>query len=207
MSIPRLTAFGALLFLNRRWNMASFDMPLRDCARAVMMGFVPLALWVFFLSAGHGQSFTGAMMAVGFFTSLVVGLFEEYAFRGPMLSALSRRFSLFAAILLSNSFFAAYHIQAQPMRFWPIIFLMGVIFANLRLRGLSLGWLALIHGVMDACFFLFPSINPEPFRFYGLVLHAGLLLYAVMIFPRFMDTNSRSKKEPSPTSAAPVGDP
>jgi membrane protease YdiL (CAAX protease family) len=198
MSIPRLAAFGVLLLLHRRWNIAAFSMPLRDGSRAAKMGFVPLALWIFFFSAGHGQSFTLMMMAVGFFTSLAVGLFEEYAFRGPLLSALSLRFSIFTAIVLSNVLFAAYHIQAQSIRFWPILFLTGVIFANLRFRGLSIGWLALIHGVTDACFFLFPSINPKPFGFYGLVLQTGLLIYAVVTFPRSSVKDLRSDKSPEP---------
>jgi membrane protease YdiL (CAAX protease family) len=191
MSIPRLSAFGVLLVLNRRWNIAAFSMPLSGCSRAARMGFVPFALWLYFFNAGHGQSFTNMMMVVGLFTSLVVGLFEEYAFRGPLLSALSDRFSLFTTVVLSNILFAVYHIQAQPIRFWLIIFLTGVIYANLRLRGLSLGWIALIHGVTDASFFLFPSINPEPFGFYGLVLQIGLLIYAVMTFPRSNVTGSR----------------
>jgi|HubBroStandDraft_1064217.scaffolds.fasta_scaffold83825_2 membrane protease YdiL (CAAX protease family) len=196
MSIPRLSAFGVLLLLNRRWNIAAFNMPLRDGSKAARMGFVPLALWIFFFRAGHGQSFTVAMMIIGFFTSLAAGLFEEYAFRGPLLSALSHRFSIFTAIVLSNVLFAAYHIQAQSIRFWPIVFLTGVIYANLRFRGLSIGWLALIHGITDACFFLFPSINPKPFGFYSLVLQAGLLIYAVVIFPRSGVTDSRYNKPP-----------
>jgi len=186
MSIPRLGAFAALLLLNRIWNASRFDLPLRDFARAALMGFVPMALWVFYFSAGHGEAFTPFMMLVGFFTSLAVGAFEEYGFRGPLLSALRQRLSLFAAIVLSNVLFAIYHVQAQPPRFWAAIFLTGVIYANLRCRGLSLGWLAAIHGMTDALFFLFPDINPDPFGFYGLVLHAGLLIYAIMTFPRGM---------------------
>lgn len=192
MTIPRLAAFGVLLLFNRHWNAAAFSMPLSDCSRAAFMGSVPLALFVLFFSAGHGQSFTTMMMAVGLFTSLVVGLFEEYAFRGPLLSALTERLSLFTTVVISNILFAAFHIQAQPIRLWMIIFLTGVILANLRLRGLSLGWLALIHGVIDASIFLFPSINPEPFGFYGVVLQIGLLIYAVMTFPRSNVTLVRS---------------
>ena len=192
MTIPRLTAFAALLLLNRRGNIAPWNMPLRDGPRAALLGFVPLALYLFVLSAGDSPSFTVTMMVVGFFTSLVVGLFEEYAFRGPLLSALSQRSSLFSAIVLSNIFFAVFHIQAQPFRYWLGTFLIGVIFANLRLRGLSLGWLALLHGMIDACFFLFHSNNPEPFGYYGLVWQSGLLIYAVVTFPRSRVTDSRS---------------
>lgn len=198
MSIPRLGGFAALLLLNRIWNASSFDLPLRDLGRAALMGFVPMALWVFYFSAGHGGAFTPSMMFVGFFTSLVVGVFEEYAFRGPLLSALRQHMSLFTTIVLSNVLFAIYHVQAQPLRFWLAIFLTGVIYANLRFRGLSLGWLAVIHGVTDASFFFFPNISPDPFGLYGLVLHVGLLVYAVMTLPRSKVTESRSNTDVSP---------
>ncbi|MGA2029125.1 MAG: CPBP family intramembrane glutamic endopeptidase [Verrucomicrobiota bacterium] len=194
MTLPRLGAFTTLLLLNRIWNTSHFDLPLGDCGRAALMGAVPMALWVFYFSGGHGDSFASYMMLIGFFTSLVVGVFEEYAFRGPLLFALRQRLSLFTTIVLSNILFAIYHFQAEPFRFWAAIFLTGVIYANLRFRGLSLGWLALIHGVTDAFFFFFPSISPKPFGFYGLVLHTGLLVYAVMTFPRSMVAESRSNK-------------
>jgi len=184
MTIPRVLAFVALLLLNRRWEVAAWTMPWREWARAVWMGWVPVGLYLWNFSVGEGESFTVTMMGVGFFTSLVVGLFEEYAFRGPLLAALAQRFSKFAAVILSNVMFAAFHIQAQPVRAWPTIFLLGVVFAHLRLRGLSLGWLALLHGVIDAAWFWFPINTPGPFGWYGLVLQAGLLIYAVATFPR-----------------------
>lgn len=149
MSIPRLGAFAALVLLNRNWNAARFDLPLKDFERAARLGFAPTALWVFYLSGGHGAPFAPFMMAVGLFTSLIVGAFEEYAFRGPLLFCIREHFSLFTTIVLSNVLFAIYHVQAQAVRNWLAIFLTGVIYANLRFRGLSLVWLAVIHGVTD----------------------------------------------------------
>ncbi len=148
------------------------------------MGAVPLALWAFYFSGGEGEAFTRFQMLVGFFTSLGVGIFEEYAFRGPLLFALRQHLSLLTSVVLGSALFAAYHVQAQPIEGWVAIFLTGVIYANLRFRGLSLGWLAAIHGVTDALFFAFPDNPPNLFNFYGLILQAGLLIYAVMSFPR-----------------------
>ena len=59
-----------------------------------------------------------------------------------------------------------------------------MIFANLRFRGLSVGWLALIHGVTDTFFFLFPGFDRDPFGFNWLILQAGLFVHAVMTLPR-----------------------
>lgn len=85
------------------------------------MSFAPMALWVFYFSSGHSASFTPVMIFFGFFTSLVVGAFEEYAFRGPLLFALHQRLSLFTTIALSNVLFAVFHVQAQPLQIWGAI--------------------------------------------------------------------------------------
>lgn len=184
MSVPRLGAFATLLYLNKIWKIANFELPLAEFQKVAFLGFVPLVLWVFFFSGGQGDRFAFVMMFGGCLTSLIVGLFEEYAFRGPLLSALRRYLSLFPTVTLSNVIFVIFHAQAQPFRFWFIIFLMGVIFSNLRFRGLSLGWLALIHALIDSFYFFFPVNAPDPLSFHGLVLQVGLLAYAVVTYPR-----------------------
>ena len=147
------------------------------------MGFVPMTLWIFYFSGGHGDSYPPTMILVGFLTSLVVGAFEEYAFRGPLLAALRQHLSIFNTIVLSNLLFVIYHLQSQPVHFWIAIFLAGVIFANLRFRGLSIGWIALIHGLIDTFMFMFPRMTPDPFSFHALFFQAGLLAYVVVTFP------------------------
>lgn len=194
MNIPRLGALDALLLLNRCWNLARFDLPLKDFRRAVFLGFVPVAVWLFYFSGGDGQQFTPTMMMGGFLTSLIVGAYEEYAFRGPMLFALRERMSLLATVMISSALFTIYHIQAQRLDIWPTIFLTGVILANLRFRGLSIGWLALIHAVIDTYMFIFPTNTVGPFGFHGLVMQSGLLVYGILTFPRSQITEPK----PSP---------
>jgi membrane protease YdiL (CAAX protease family) len=188
MNIPRLGAFMALVLLNRTWNALRLELPVSDLGRAALLGFAPVALWTFYFSGGSGPPFTRLMMLVGIFSSLIVGVWEEYAFRGALLFAFRQRMPVFASIVLSSGVFAIYHVEAQPFRAWLHIILMGVIFANLRFRGLSLGWLAMIHGVIDALFFFFPAFNPDPFGFRGLMFQAGLLIYAVATWPRSINT-------------------
>ena len=72
-----------------------------------------MACWLFFFSGSTGQPFTTWMMFIGFFTSLIVGLFEEYAV--TLLAALRRRLPVLPALVLSSLLFAAYHLQAQPL--------------------------------------------------------------------------------------------
>jgi membrane protease YdiL (CAAX protease family) len=184
MSLPRFGAFTTLLLLNRSWNASRFDLLPKDFGRAVLMGFVPTALWILYFSGSQGETYPPFMKFVGFFTSLIVGAFEEYAFRGPLLSALCQQLSVFTATILGSVLFTVYHFQAQSFQAWIAIFLTGVIYANLRLRGLGLGWLALIHGITDASLFMFPSQNPALFGLYGLTFQGGLLIYAVATFPR-----------------------
>jgi membrane protease YdiL (CAAX protease family) len=144
----------------------------------------PIALWFYYFSFAHGEIFTPFQIGVGFCTSLIVGLYEEYAFRGPLLAAFRERMSVLSTALLTSVIFTVYHIQAQSFRSWGMIFLMGIILANLRFSGLGLGWLALIHGLIDTSYFLCGSISPGPFSSSGLILHAGLLIYAIRTFPR-----------------------
>jgi membrane protease YdiL (CAAX protease family) len=121
---------------------------------------------------------------VGFFTSLVVGAFEEYAFRGPLLFAFQQRMPILTATLLSSALFTVFHIQAQPLEWWLEIFFAGVVFASIRLRGVSLVWLALIHTLIDTLDFVFPVHAPRFFTLPGIITTVGLLAYAFVIFPR-----------------------
>lgn len=184
MTIPRLMAFTTLLLVNRDWNSANFRLTLKDIWRAMYWGIIPVALWVFYFSCGYGQAFTPYKIAAGCFASLVVGLLEEYAFRGPLLSALRGRTSVVATTALTAALFTIYHIQAQPFTHWGAIFLMGVIFANLRFRGLSVIGLTLIHWIIDALYFCFTDRTPDPFGFVWVAFQVGLLVYAVVTLPR-----------------------
>lgn len=184
MSVLRLSAFTTLFLFNRTWNLARFDFPLKDLGRIALWGLVPLALWAYYFSGSHGDPFAPWMIALGTLTSLIVGLCEEYTFRGPLLATLRQDLSAFSTIFLSSVIFTLYHFQAQPVSSWGMVFLTGVILANLRLRGLSLGSLALLHGLIDASYFLFQQHSQDPFSFPGLAVQNGLLAYALVTYPR-----------------------
>lgn len=188
MCLPRLAAFALLFYFNRHWQLVRFDFPAKDLARLALRGSIPLALWVFYFSGSRGDDFMPWMIALGFITSMVVGLFEEYAFRGPLLAGLAKRWSDFPAVLVSSLLFTVYHYPVQPVASWGSIFLTGIVMANLRLRGISLGALSLLHGLIDASYFLFSDITQDPFNFHGLVLQLGLFCYALWTRPAKADT-------------------
>jgi membrane protease YdiL (CAAX protease family) len=129
------------------------------------------------------------MVCVGLVTSIVVGLFEEYLFRGALLTGLLRSYPVLSSIFVSSAIFTVYHLQAQPLRSWPGIFLAGLVFANLRLLGLGLLGLSLLHGVIDWSFFLFtPTSNISP------VFLAVVALLAVGTFVHVMMGHNQSFK-------------
>ena len=193
MTVPRLVIFAALWFANRFfWKATRIEMARKDFLRAMLLGFSPMILWTLYFSQSHGPGFPTYMKAIGISTSLVVGLFEEYAFRGLLLTGFTWCLTILPAIIVTNLLFCGYHIQAQPLESWGMIFLTGVVFANCRLRGLGLGWLVLIHGAIDALYFLFFIDTPHPFSTPGIVLHVGLLVCAIATYPRGKITSTQA---------------
>jgi membrane protease YdiL (CAAX protease family) len=183
MSVPRLAAFGALLILNRTWHSSAFDWQLKDFGRALLYGGLLVAMFIFYHSGSVGPKFPSSMVAALLFTTVPVALFEEYAFRGPLLTGLCQRSSPLMGILLTSGIFAVFHLQAQPLSHWGRIFLIGVILANLRVKGLSLGWLAATHFLLDIVWIFYRSRTPTMTSFHGVAYQIALLLYALASFP------------------------
>ncbi|MBL0350196.1 MAG: CPBP family intramembrane metalloprotease [Elusimicrobia bacterium] len=126
------------------------------------------------------------MVYVGIATSLVVGLFEEYLFRGALLSGLVRQLPLPWAIVISSLIFTVYHVQAQSLIGWPGIFLVGIVFANLRVLGFGLLSLSILHGLIDWGYFL---VAPESGVSFAFLIAAGIL--AVLSLSHVLLTRKR----------------
>ncbi|MEQ1677104.1 MAG: CPBP family intramembrane glutamic endopeptidase, partial [Chitinophagaceae bacterium] len=117
-------------------------------------------------------------IAIGFATSMIVALFEEYLFRGVLFTAFQKYMSPLKTLLLTSFLFMVYHYQAQPLVGWPYLFIMGVLFGNFRLRGTGLCRLILLHGLVDAAFFLYPQQDPG-LTGTDLWAYAGLFIWRV----------------------------
>ncbi len=159
MTIPRLLAFGALLFVNRKFDgLVPFDFGLsRNSGTMFWVSSLIVIYVVSFVLRGWYPWLANGELIIVLLTSIVVGVFEEYAFRGMILGHLLRRVPTIAAVLLSSLLFTIYHWQAQPLNTWFGIFFTGIAFAIARLQGVSLFWLALAHGIIDWGFFFFDS--------------------------------------------------
>jgi len=183
MTVPRLASFIAIFCIYSGWKTARTDWRLSGNRKALSLGFLAVALWCFYTSGSRGARFPREIICVGAATSVIVGLFEEYAFRGPLLMDLARRISVTKAVFLSAFLFTIYHFQAQGLTSWPAIFLTGLTFAGLRFQGVSLTCLVLIHTIIDASYFFFGSQTPPMTSLYGAILNLGLLICSIAAFP------------------------
>ncbi len=82
--------------------------------------------------------------------SFLVGFFEEGLFRGLFFDSMKTQKGSFIAILFSTFLFMIFHIQVVPANELPTIFLIGIIFALLRDKNVSLFMLSLLHAVYDS---------------------------------------------------------
>jgi membrane protease YdiL (CAAX protease family) len=163
MDIPRvLFAFFAWRYGRRLWKPAQLGMhwnQLRDClVVGIALSGVILAR-PFFLPTTHP---TFGWLCVITFSSFVVGFFEEILFRGVLLRALYDQYGAGTALWGSAFVFVLFHVQAQPLAVWPGIFLTGLIFAQMRLQGVSLWGLAFVHSVYDTLVFVFEARDEFP---------------------------------------------
>lgn len=183
MSVPRLAAFAALLLFNRTWKSSTFDWQPEDFGKVLLFGGLLVAFYAFYYSASGGSTipkFAAAWLAL---TTVPVVLFEEYAFRGPLLTRLCQQLNPPMGILLTSLLFTVFHLQAQPFSDWGEIFFVGFILANLRIKGLSLGGLALIHFLVDMVWVFFGISHPGMTSFNGMAFQIALLLCALLSFP------------------------
>lgn len=183
MTVPRFVAFLMIFCVWAGWRTLAADWLPTGSFRAKVVGVVAIVIWCFYYSASGGPFFARNAIVIGTAGSIAVALFEEYAFRGPLLTEWSQRFSPAFGIVVSSVLFTVYHVQAQAVEFWVAIFLTGMMLAGLRCMGMGLGCLVIIHTIVDAAYFFFGSSPPPLASFHGAVLIIGLLICAVMAFP------------------------
>ena len=129
LSFAAALAAAAIMARIERRRIAEYGLPLsagryRRFAAGLVWGFVPVALTMAVIAAAGGASFGGwalsgsalagfaAMWAV---TMIVLGLFEEYTFRGYPLAALARGLGYWPAAVLLSAGFGALHYLTKPM--------------------------------------------------------------------------------------------
>ncbi|HAH08130.1 MAG TPA: hypothetical protein DCM05_16665 [Elusimicrobia bacterium] len=175
----RAAAFGFLLWKSPVPFRFAGMRPAPFLAHAALM----LALWSVLLTQARGEPWGWGERALALPAVLMVGLFEETLFRGALLAGLAARFGEGKGALASSVLFTIFHTRPQAVAAWPHIFLTGCVFANLRLRGMSLGQLALIHAGADALFFFHGKESASGYGSAYWVFLGGLFAYAALTAP------------------------
>lgn len=112
-------------------------------------------------------------------TSIVVGIREEFFYRGILQNLLESKVELPQALLASNALFTVYHYGAQPFTLEGIIglFTMGCVQGLIYSRSGSILAVITLHAVYDAPFAFSPFLADPlaapwgiPLQFGGLVI-------------------------------------
>jgi membrane protease YdiL (CAAX protease family) len=182
MDLPRIAAaLFTLYFGCRAWGWKKLGFDLKGAGPAAVVGAALLLTEIVFSWLGS-ESFVlpGRSLYIFLFSSFVVGSVEEVLFRGALLNALRDWKGDLAALWASSFLFTIYHVQAQPYAGWPGIFMIGFVMALLRLNGVSILWLILIHGMVDCvCGLVGRNMDTSMILFYDSTLLLIVLALAV----------------------------
>ena len=83
------------------------------------------------------RTYSASQRALFFFIGLIAAFSEESIFRGYLQPALTNRFGSAVGIVVTATFFAAYHLQFAPLRLLSLA-LIGLVYGVLRGRDRSL---------------------------------------------------------------------
>lgn len=98
-------------------------------------------------------------------TSIVIGLREEFVYRGVLQNVLCERFGLFWALVISNLIFVFYHYGSMPLTSWNIFhfFVAGSILGLIYHQSQNIWLAAAVHTFYDVIWSLSPVLkNPAP---------------------------------------------
>jgi membrane protease YdiL (CAAX protease family) len=131
-------------------------------------------------------------------TSVVVGLREEFLYRGVLQTILESKVGLAQAVLLSNVVFTLCHYGAPSFAGWNIveIFCAGCILGLLYAATGSLTLVVAVHAVNDAIWSFTPILaSPLPRPLGSAILATALILCAMWS----LRSNKRFQPTPSPS--------
>lgn len=179
MNFPRTGGVIAVLFLlKQKFRFVSLNSLLNIDAKMIFAMFLVLILPTFTpLFVGTYIVPTSLLLTLTI-SSLFVAVFEEVLFRWGLYDLLTEKLGWIHAMVISSFVFSVFHLQAQPLHALPSLFIYGVIFCLLRLNGVSLFWLILLHFVFDSAVFLFIPTEevPSAWLAFELVYLSGLSL-------------------------------
>lgn len=156
-TIFRIAAYVSLWIYTRHyWKKNKWGWGFKNgriCALGAALIFTAEALH--FLSGAKWHEASAGWLLLGLLSTVVVAVGEEFAFRGVLFAALLRKVGMPLTVLLGSAFFSLFHIGVPteiPPLYHLYLFLWGMVVSLLRAWGSNLGWLVLIHFVIDAIY-------------------------------------------------------
>lgn len=152
--VARCLALLACLFLIRRygdwrawgWHLGASRAPLL----LLMLAWSGIELRRLMEMASEPVPLTATYMLGIWATMIPVAVFEETCHRSVIFTSLKERMSPWRAAWVSSLIFAVWHIGAQPLSGWPVIFAFGMAACAALHRGLGLPWIMAVHWLVDA---------------------------------------------------------
>ena len=179
MNIPRLLCtFALLAACAYYWGLRATGLTFAEPIKGIGYGLCFIGVW--FLNHLIGEAFYDydpGYLLILTVSSFIVALFEELLFRGLFLKALAELWGERVGLWGSAFLFTVYHIQAQPLEAWGMLFLAGAYLALMRLAGVGLWWCIFTHGLFDSLVFvgthgeaIYPWMPPVLLGLEGLVV-------------------------------------
>lgn len=152
MNLPRILCLLLTIFvvINKRNVRTEFLTGSRKI-KSLFLICILLICMLLARSFFYGRfDYSGNSLIIVILNSFVVGFFEETLFRGAIFESLKKWIGSNGAAFWSSVLFMIYHVQAQNLIEFPLIFLLGLLFAILKGEGFSLINLALLHAIFDS---------------------------------------------------------
>jgi len=150
VSAARLVALAALSFLALRWwPKVRLGLHWKGAACAAVLFFWTTVFWI--LTGGsEPREFSHWGILFGWVAvNIVVGFWEELAFRGALMTGLEDLYGSTAALWVSALLFYYFHYGTCSEDFMYAAISFGVLFGRLRQNGMSLWWLAISHMLVN----------------------------------------------------------
>lgn len=185
--VPRLVGSVIAFVVLRRWfAIDPLRRPFAGTKRdvALVTACYALVLWA------HASDTAPAMLSLRIFTllavnSVLVAIFEELVMRGVVHEGLSDLIGVDRASFIGAAIFMVLHVQAQPLWYFPILFLIGLVLARARVAGVGFGWLIALHAALDTLVFLTGFERPDGLTLIG----EGIVLFVIALAVSVPATN------------------
>lgn len=162
MDMPRLLALALSLRIGLlHWGRIGLGLHLQHARKALALSLLFFGVWYppFWFRATPYDMRLGPLLVLSA-SSVLVALWEEILYRGVLLNSLRDWLGTRAALWGSSLLFTIMHVQAQPIGAWPSVFLVGVVFALMRIDGIALTWIICFHWALDS--FVYLGAHGEP---------------------------------------------